>query len=61
LNLNTATRAELLRLPRIGAQSADRIIAFREQNGPIRNLRQLRQADAVSVAVARHIRDLVKF
>jgi competence ComEA-like helix-hairpin-helix protein len=61
LNLNTATRADLMRLPRVGAQAADRIIAYREENGPIRGIRQLRQADIISVAVARQIRDLVRF
>jgi competence protein ComEA len=61
LNLNTATRGQLTRLPRVGAQTADRIIEFREQQGPIHNLRQLRQADVISVAAARQIRDLVRF
>ena len=61
VNLNTATRGQLTRLPRVGAQTADRIIEFREQQGPIRNLRQLRQADVISVAAARQIRDLVLF
>jgi DNA uptake protein ComE-like DNA-binding protein len=45
----------------VGAQAADRIIAYREEHGPIHGIRQLRQADVVSVAVARQIRDLVRF
>ena len=61
LNLNTASRAELLRLPRVGTRTADQIIAYREQNGPIRGMRQLRQAEIVSVTAARRIRDLVRF
>jgi len=61
LNLNTASRAELLRLPRVGARTADQIIAYREQNGPIRGMRQLRQAEIVSVGAARRMRDLVRF
>ena len=61
LNLNTASRAELLRLPRVGTRTADQIIAFREQYGPIRGMRQLRQAEIVSVTAARRIRDLVRF
>jgi competence ComEA-like helix-hairpin-helix protein len=60
LNLNTATRAELTRLPRIGEQTADRIIQFREQQGPIRNLRQLRQADILPLSAYRQIRELVR-
>jgi competence protein ComEA len=61
INLNTATRGQLMRLPRIGAQAADRIIAFREQNGPIRNIRQLRQAEVIPVSAARQMRDQVRF
>jgi competence protein ComEA len=61
LNLNTASRGQLMRLPRIGAQAADRIIAFREENGPIRNVRQLRQAEVIPVSAARQIRELVQF
>jgi competence ComEA-like helix-hairpin-helix protein len=61
INLNTATRAELSRLPRVGAQTADRIIQYREQNGPIRNIRQLRQADIIPVSAARGMRDQVRF
>jgi DNA uptake protein ComE-like DNA-binding protein len=61
LNLNTATRAELTRLPRVGEQTADRIIQFREQQGPITGVRQLRNADVLSAAAWRNIRDLVRF
>jgi DNA uptake protein ComE-like DNA-binding protein len=45
----------------VGPQTAERIIAYREQQGRLQNMRQLRQADAVSVVVARAIRDLVRF
>jgi hypothetical protein len=61
INLNAATRAQLTRLPRIGAQTADRIIELREREGPIRNIRQLRQADIITVAAAKQMRDLVRF
>jgi DNA uptake protein ComE-like DNA-binding protein len=61
VNLNTATRGQLMRLPRIGAGAADRIIQFRETQGPIRNIRQLRQAEIIQPSAARQIRDLVRF
>jgi competence protein ComEA len=61
VNLNTASRSQLLRLPRIGAQTADRIIEFRDNQGPIRSLRQLRQADVIPVAAWRQLRDQVRF
>ena len=33
VNLNTATVTELMQLPRIGARTAERIVAFRKQHG----------------------------
>ena len=33
VNLNTATATELMQLPRIGAKTAERIVAFRKQHG----------------------------
>ena len=33
INLNTATVTELMQLPRIGAKTAERIVAFRKQHG----------------------------
>jgi DNA uptake protein ComE-like DNA-binding protein len=50
-----------MRLPRIGAHAADQIIAYREREGRIRNIRQLRQADVIPVSAARQIRDMVRF
>ena len=33
VNLNTATVTELMQLPRVGARTAERIVAFRKQHG----------------------------
>ena len=33
VNLNTATATELMQLPRVGAVTAERIVAFRKQHG----------------------------
>jgi competence protein ComEA len=33
INLNTASVTELMQLPRIGARTAERILAFRKQHG----------------------------
>ena len=34
ININTATIEELVQLDRVGPKYAERIVAFREQNGP---------------------------
>ncbi len=34
VNINTATATELMQLPRVGPRTAERIIAYREANGP---------------------------
>jgi len=33
INLNTATVTELMQLPKVGAKTAERIVAFRKQHG----------------------------
>jgi len=37
VNINQAERAQLMLLPRIGPALAERIVAFREENGPFKN------------------------
>jgi len=41
VNLNTATVTELMQLPRIGARTAERIVAFRKQHGGFRRAEEL--------------------
>lgn len=42
LDINRATREELIAVPLIGAKTADAIIATRSANGPIRSLDELK-------------------
>jgi competence protein ComEA len=60
VNVNTATAAQLEKLPGIGEVSAQRIVAYREANGPIRSLEQLRQA-GISDALLRRAADYLAF
>jgi competence protein ComEA len=41
LNLNTATAAQLETLPGIGAATAQRIVEYREKNGPFKKVEEL--------------------
>lgn len=47
LDLNTATAAELERLPRIGPKLAARIVAFRSEHGPFRRVSDLMRVDGI--------------
>lgn len=41
ININTATEAQLQRLPRIGPKMAERILAYREAHGAFRSVQDL--------------------
>ncbi|MFN8632550.1 MAG: ComEA family DNA-binding protein [Chloroflexota bacterium] len=59
VNLNTASVAELDRLPGVGPVTAQRIVAYREQHGSFVSVEQLRQANLVSAATFEKIKELV--
>jgi len=60
ININTATRAELARIPYIGESTADLIINFRNTHGPFRRPEQLMQIRGVSDERFRRIRHLIR-
>ena len=41
IDLNTATATELTQLPRVGARTASRILAFRQTHGPFQRPEEL--------------------
>ncbi len=47
VNLNQATSAELVRLPRVGLKLADRIVAHRTEHGPFRRIEDLMEVKGV--------------
>jgi competence protein ComEA len=55
--LNTATAAQLDALPGIGPAYAQRILDYRERNGPFRSVQQLRDARLIPNATFERLKD----
>jgi len=41
VNINTATRTELIQIPKIGEKMADQIVEFRKANGPYKRIEEI--------------------
>lgn len=59
ININTATRAQLETLPGIGEVLAQRIIDYREANGPFTSVNQLTQVKGIGEKRLAAIIDLI--
>jgi competence protein ComEA len=59
VNLNTASAAELERLPGIGPALAGRIVADRERNGPFQRVEDLARVPGIGPAIVARVRPLV--
>jgi competence protein ComEA len=60
ININTASREELSRIPHIGGTTAELIIQFRETHGPFKRTEQLMQIRGISDERFRRIRHLIR-
>ena len=49
ININTANKAGLEKLPRIGPATAKNIIEYREQNGPFKNIEDIKKVKRIGV------------
>jgi len=47
VNLNSASAVELITLPRVGKSTAQRIIAYREKNGPFKRVEDLMKVKGI--------------
>lgn len=61
LNINTATEAELQRLPGVGPSLARAIIDWREKNGPFRNMADLDAVPGIGEARLQQWEGLIVF
>ena len=59
VNLNTATREELLTLDGIGESYADRIIAYRQNNGPFQSTEEIMQVKGIGEMTYQKIKDRI--
>ena len=60
VNINTASPAELQKIPHIGEILAAKIVAYRETHGPFRRVEHLMLIDGISDKRFRKIRPLVR-
>jgi competence protein ComEA len=59
VNVNTATAAELETLPRIGPAMAQRIIEYREANGPFGSIEDIQNVPGIGPATFEGLKDLI--
>lgn len=59
INLNTATEEELDTLPGVGPSTAQKIIAYREENGGFSSVEQLNEVSGIGDATFEKLKDLV--
>lgn len=59
ININTATAAQLETLPRIGPAMAQRIVEYREANGPFKTIEELQNVPGIGPATFNGLKDLI--
>jgi competence protein ComEA len=59
ININTASQAELETLPGIGPVTAQKIIAYREENGPFARIEDIEAVDGIGPKTFGDIKDLI--
>lgn len=61
IDLNKATKEELLTLPGIGESKADSIITYREEHGAFEHIEDIKQITGIKEGVYNKIKDMITF
>ncbi len=59
VNINTATLQELMTLPGIGQKTAEKIIRYREENGPFKSPDDLKKVKGIGEKTFRRLAELI--
>ena len=59
VNINTANTEELSALPGIGPVTAERIIEYRDKNGPFKNKEEITKIKGIGDKTFQKIKDLI--
>lgn len=59
VNINTASREELMSLSGIGQAKADSIIAYRQTNGPFQSIEEIKQIEGIKDGIFLKIKDQI--
>lgn len=60
ININKASKEELMTLPGVGESRAESIIRFREENGKFEAIEDIKQVSGIKDALFENIKDLIK-
>lgn len=60
VNINTASKEELLRIPGVGEAKASAILAYREENGPFSSIEELKKVDGIKDGVFSKMKDYIE-
>lgn len=60
ININTASKQQLMRLPGIGSVLAQRIIEYREKNGPFKAIEELLNVKGIGPKIFEKIKDRIR-
>lgn len=59
VNLNTAGKEELLTLPGIGEDKAEKILAYRQEHGPFKTVDDILEVPGIGEGILENIKDLI--